>query len=289
MFVDSYPGAAARPPAKYPLPQLAPPLVELQPPYADQPAATESVRGRTADAHLGETSFAPKLAPRPATAKPARGISFPKGSFVLSTEPRDHFRIIVEPVEGATSSPQLKTTKPATKLDAVQLDQLQLDQLRLGEKFSSLRATTVTERSTTVATSTAKSDDTKSTNRRFYIPKTNPVERKLHFYETTPRPDPPTTGQVGSSTQQLYDDELEDDYEEVETSQEDANYIDNKIVDYSSSKRPASQTPAGFTSKAPSTPYAPKSRPKEASTRRPDKEVTTADRCPQCNEKSFVR
>lgn len=402
---------------------INPPVVELQPPYTDNTRSTlsqnppdrylyESVQSqeleyRTEDAHIGETSYSPKVTsyvrkftstpPTPTTPKQIRGISFSKGSFILSTEnfpSRDHFRIIVEPAKNSSTLPKF-TVPPTSSLPTTVEFKVATNKLQLGDKFSNtFRSSntpsyqTFTQPSLSTATSTtsttlaketnslASENDVKLNNRRFYIPKTNPVERKLHFnYETTtstnnlglglqrtdshpttkklqpPKlldaradhlripqskltpPTPPTTSS-GSSTEKqppdnevlYYDDDLVeelDDYEDVETSQNvDSNYIDNKIVDYTSTsqQQPANQTPkttttqmyGGPTPSHPSTNSGPsksftpaatstrnpyefvKTRLKEAeiSTKRSVdklKEVTTADRCPQCNEKPFVR
>lgn len=436
LFVDSYTGASARPPIdKSPftnpfIPKITninPPVVELQPPYTDDTRSTlsqnpanryvyESVQSqeleyRTEDAHIGETSYSPKVTPyvrkltstppTPTTPKQIRGISFSKGSFILNTEnfpSRDHFRIIVEPV-AKNSSTLPKITVPTTSSLPTTIEfKVATNKIQLGDKFSNTfrssnapSSQTLTQPSlSTVATSTmsttfakatnslASEPDVKLNNRRFYIPKTNPVERKLHFnYETTTHtnnlglglqrtdshpttkqlqppklldsradhlrvphskltpPTPPTTSSNNSTEKQppdnevlYYDDDLAeeiDDYEDVETSQNvDSNYIDNKIVDYTSTsqQQPVNQTPKITTtqmysgptpshsstntngpSKSLSSPAASstrnpydfvKTRLKEAeiSTKRTInklKEVTTADRCPQCNEKPFVR
>lgn len=441
MFVDSYTGASVRPPINKSLftnpfvpkiTNIKPPVVELQPPYTDNTRSTlaqnspdryiyESVQSqeleyRTEDAHIGETSYSPKVTPylpkfssTPPTAttpKQIRGISFPKGSFILSTDnfpTRDHFRIIVEPV-AKNSSTLPKTTVPTTSSLPTTIEfKVATNKLQLGDKFSntfrssnapssqtltqpslSTVASSTTSPTLAKATNTLASDtDAKLNTRRFYIPKTNPVERKLHFnYETTTntnnlgeslqrtdsrattkqQPQPPklldvradhlrapnskptspsalpSVSSSGSSTEKLppdnevlyYDDDLGeqiDDYEDVETSQNvDSNYIDNKILDYSSStsqKQPANPTPKITTTQTygrptpshPSTnvdgpPKSLFSSPTASSTRNPYefvktrlkeaeistkrsvgrlKEVTTADPCPQCNEKPFVR
>ncbi len=298
---------------------------------------------------------------------------------------RDNFRIIVEPVT-STKNSTLRTRAPlaegkkytatattkqatrsalATKANASFAPPHPQHQSRgPGTTAATAKSTTPTianeTKSTTAAPAPIVAANDKLYNRRFYIPKTNSLERKLQFGPAVasvgpsgsggagiPRTDssspsltqptitkhstgysensarPSSTEKAGATNNELLyydDDDDEDEYEDDDDIDEsdrnvdsnyNNNYIDNKIVDYfSTTAKSATNAPISPRSTTPTltttstalhdpisfptqNPYEfVKNRLKETQisgkrTQRPKE--TNAERCPQCNEKPYVR
>lgn len=208
--------------------------------------------------------------------------------------------------------------------------------------------TTTTTSKPTVSTVSVPPDSDKQTSnansRRFYIPRNDLIERKLSFtpVTTTNSPTVPKTESIKPTTKQInltnndshnrivhsttpstltqnkegeeneilyYDDEY---YDEGEQPENDDNYIDNKITEFSTSTytndvpKPKPSTPpkpkltkVPFSSTSINVPKSPIRIPNESSTNSLKVEAETkrphrykesySERCPQCNEKPSGR